>query len=63
MLTSERIDEVVKAHKLTHEEGDGATKLAMDVINMVLERHLSKRATACAMEILSHLRDDRCVQP
>ena len=59
-LTTERIDAVVSAHSLNEKSGDAATGFAMDVINMIIERHLSKAETACALELLSHLRDDKC---
>ena len=59
-LTAERIGRVVDAHKLTESESDAATKFALDVINMMVERHLSGAQTACALELLAHLRNDLC---
>jgi hypothetical protein len=40
-LTSERIGQVVDSHKLSEAEGNAATELALDVLNMMVERHLS----------------------
>ena len=59
-LTAERIGAVVTAHALNERGGDAATAFAMDVINMMIERHLSPSETACALELLGHLRHDRC---
>ena len=59
-LSPERIEAVVTAHSLDEKEGDAATAFALDMINMILERHLSQRETACALELLSHLRHDKC---
>ncbi len=59
-LTPERIGTVVDAHKLNETESDTASKFALDVINMMIERHLSKVETACALELLAHLRNDLC---
>jgi hypothetical protein len=59
-LTAERIDAVVTAHELDEKGGDAATAFAMDVISMIIERHLSRSETGCGLELLSHLRHDRC---
>jgi hypothetical protein len=59
-LTSERIGQVVDSHKLSEAEGNAATELALDVLNMMVERHLSATEIACALELLAHLRNDRC---
>ena len=58
-LTSERIDAVVGAHRLDGKSGDAATAFALDVINIMIERHLSRSEVACALELLQHLRDDK----
>jgi hypothetical protein len=58
-LTPERIGQVVDAHKLSEAAADAATKFAMDAINMMVERHLSAKEVACALELLAHLRMDR----
>lgn len=55
----ERIDQIVEAHGLDKSEADAATKVARDVINIMLERHLSA-GTAYGLELLAHLRNDRC---
>ncbi len=57
-LTTERIEAVVRAHALDKKSADVATAFALDVINMIIERHLSPAQTACALELLSHLRRD-----
>jgi hypothetical protein len=57
-LTPERISYVVDAHKLSKAEGDAATKFALDVINIMVERHLTATEVACALELLAHLRND-----
>jgi hypothetical protein len=59
-LTEERIGSVVQAHDLTPEEADVATAFALDVIKIMLERHLSCTETACALKLLAHLRNDLC---
>ncbi len=59
-LTVERISAVVEAHHLNENEGDAATAFALDMINIIRERHLSREATACALELLAHLRNDLC---
>jgi hypothetical protein len=59
-LSAERISAVVGAHQLDEKEGDAATAFALDMINMILERHLSREETACALELLAHLRKDLC---
>ena len=58
-LTPEYIGQVVQAHELSEAEGDAATKFAMDAINMMVERHLTAKEVACALELLAHLRSDR----
>jgi hypothetical protein len=58
-LTPQRISYVVDAHKLSEVEGDAATKFALDMINIMVERHLTAPEVACALEILAHLRNDR----
>jgi hypothetical protein len=60
LRTSER---VVDAHALDTKSANAATALALDVIDMIIEhieRRLSPEETACALEILRHLRKDRC---
>jgi hypothetical protein len=59
-LTPERISYVVDAHKLNEAEGDAATKFALDVINIMVERQLMATEVACALELLAHLRNDHC---
>lgn len=59
-LTPDRIDAVVTAHALDLKGGEAATALALDVIKMIIERRLTRSETACGLELLSHLRSDRC---
>jgi hypothetical protein len=59
-LSAERISAVVDAHQLNEQEGDAATAFALDMIDRILERHLSREVTACALELLAHLRKDLC---
>jgi CBS-domain-containing membrane protein len=59
-LTVEGIGKVVDAHALDTKSANAATALALDVIDMIIERCLSPEETACALEILRHLRQDRC---
>ena len=59
-ITPARIDAVVTAHALDPKGGEAATALALDVIKMILERRLTRSETACGLELLSHLRMDKC---
>ena len=46
----------VNAHNLSEADDDAATKFALHLLNMILERHLSAMEVACALESLAHLR-------
>jgi len=59
-LNQERIHTVVLAHRLTEQQSDAATAFALDVIQLMIERKLSRTETACALELLAHLRNDLC---
>jgi hypothetical protein len=60
-LTEERISAVVSAHELDGPQGDRAARFASDVIQMIIEHRLSPSETACALELLADLRNDRAV--
>jgi hypothetical protein len=60
-LTTGRIDAVVALHSLDPKGSEAATAFALDVIKMILERHLTPSETACGLELLSHLRKDKCI--
>jgi hypothetical protein len=59
-LTKERIAAVVDAHHLDKEEADAATSAASHIINMFVEWNMSPESVAGVMELLAHLRHDRC---
>jgi hypothetical protein len=62
-LTPERIAEVMDAHALGEPAGEKALDFMGDILTMAIDRRLSPKQVACALELLAHLRNDLCGKP